>query len=174
MPKAGHPQLRSNRKSGPGTSPHASGSPWKYVREQLIDKDYSADYTRKASTSRSGVSVSLRPCAHRSVPHKKTDVGLRSGRRFDRRHTQDCGAARSWVLSRTEQGPRRRHAARSRKPKATRECAGGGDQPIRSIPCPAEIWCQAPELLSADHLRQIRSPVRNWCLTRCRSESRCP
>ena len=59
---------KSNRKSGPGTKPHASGSPWKYGREQMMEKDYSADYTRKASASRSGAGVPLRPSASRSVP----------------------------------------------------------------------------------------------------------
>jgi hypothetical protein len=59
---------KSNRKSGPGTAPKASGSPWKYGREAVNDADYSADYSRKASTSRASAGIPFRPSSKKSVP----------------------------------------------------------------------------------------------------------
>lgn len=44
----------SSSKSGVGVSPHASGSPWDYGRSTQQEKDYSADYSRKGSSSVKG------------------------------------------------------------------------------------------------------------------------
>lgn len=44
----------SSSKSGVGVSPKASGSPWSYGRQTQQEKDYSADYSRKGSSSVKG------------------------------------------------------------------------------------------------------------------------